>query len=46
VALNDGRRFIGIELKKSYWDQAVKNLAAAEPTGKGKQVLLDLGETK
>lgn len=29
-ALRLGRRFIGIELKKSYFDQAVKNLANAE----------------
>jgi predicted O-methyltransferase YrrM len=25
-----GRRYIGIELKESYWKQAVKNLQAAE----------------
>lgn len=30
VALNMGRRFMGIELKRSYYDQAVKNLAFAE----------------
>jgi DNA modification methylase len=29
VALEMGRKFIGVELKKSYFDQAVKNLAAA-----------------
>lgn len=29
-SLRLGRRFIGIELKKSYFDQAVKNLAIAE----------------
>lgn len=29
-SLRLGRRFIGIELKKSYFDQAVKNLANAE----------------
>ena len=29
-SLRLGRRFIGIELKKSYFDQAVKNLASAE----------------
>lgn len=29
VAIEEGRRFIGIELKKSYWDQARKNLTAA-----------------
>ena len=27
VALNMGRRFVGAELKKSYFDQAAKNLA-------------------
>lgn len=30
VALQMERKFIGIELKKSYYDQAVQNLAAAE----------------
>lgn len=29
VALEMGRKFLGVELKKSYYDQAVKNLAAA-----------------
>jgi DNA modification methylase len=29
VALEMGRRFVGAELKKSYFDQAVGNLAAA-----------------
>lgn len=29
VALEMGRRFIGSELKRSYWNQAAKNLAAA-----------------
>lgn len=29
VALQMGRRFVGVELKKSYYDQAVKNLASA-----------------
>jgi len=29
-AIKAGRRFVGIELKKSYWDQACGNLAAAE----------------
>ena len=32
VALKNGRRFVGIELKRSYWDQAVKNLKQAEET--------------
>lgn len=30
VSLEMGRRFIGAELKKSYYDQAVKNLSEAE----------------
>jgi len=30
VALKMGRRFLGIELKRSYWDQAIKNLDYAE----------------
>ena len=30
VALGMGRRFVGVELKRSYWDQARKNLAIAE----------------
>lgn len=29
VALEEGRRFVGVELKKSYFDQAARNLAAA-----------------
>jgi hypothetical protein len=29
VALRCGRRFIGSELKRSYWEQAVKNLKYA-----------------
>jgi len=30
VALKNGRRFVGVELKRSYWEQAVKNLEFAE----------------
>ena len=30
VALQRGRRFVGIELKESYWRQAIENLKAAE----------------
>lgn len=30
VAVGMGRKFVGIELKRSYWDQAVLNLASAE----------------
>ncbi len=29
-ALKMGRKYIGVELKESYWNQAVKNLAMAE----------------
>lgn len=29
VALNEGRKFIGVELKKSYFEQATRNLAKA-----------------
>jgi DNA modification methylase len=33
VALEEGRRFIGAELKRSYYEQAARNLAAAESGG-------------
>jgi DNA modification methylase len=29
VALQEGRRFVGVELKRSYWEQACANLRAA-----------------
>ena len=29
VALEEGRKFKGVELKRSYWQQAAKNLEAA-----------------
>ena len=29
VALKNGRRFVGAELKRSYYEQACRNLAAA-----------------
>ena len=29
-ALKAGRRFVGVELKRSYWEQAVKNMRVAE----------------
>ena len=35
VALQKGRRFVGAELKKSYFDQACKNLAAVESESQG-----------
>lgn len=34
VALEQGRRFVGIELKRSYWEQACKNLARAADKSK------------
>lgn len=30
VALTEGRAFLGVELKRSYWEQAARNLAAAK----------------
>lgn len=30
VAIEHGRRFVGAELKRSYWEQACRNLAAAK----------------
>lgn len=38
VSLQEGRRFVGAELKRSYYEQACRNLAAAEPNGAGKQL--------
>ena len=35
VALQEGRRFVGAELKKSYYDQATRNLHAAENVSQG-----------
>lgn len=40
VALEMGRRFVGAELKKSYYEQACRNLASVEPGAKGQQVAL------
>ena len=34
VSVGMGRRFVGVELKRSYFDQAVKNLRAAEDEAK------------
>ena len=36
VALQEGRRFIGAELKKSYYEQASRNLLEAQNTNQGK----------
>jgi len=47
VALEEGRKFIGFELKRSYFEQAAKNLATVEPNAKGKQMsLLDMLRVK
>lgn len=35
VALGLGRRFVGVELKRSYWEQARRNLARAESVARG-----------
>jgi hypothetical protein len=45
VALELGRRFVGIELKRSYFDQARENLARAEEK-KRTGTLFDAGETR
>lgn len=42
MALQLGRRFVGIELKESYWRQAAKNLREAEHLA-GRATLWDLG---
>ncbi len=36
VAIEEGRSFVGAELKRSYWEQAIKNLQSAEPHAKGR----------
>lgn len=38
VALQKGRRFVGAELKRSYYEQAARNLQAVEPGARGQQV--------
>jgi DNA modification methylase len=40
VALQEGRRFVGAELKASYYQMAARNLAAAEPNAKGKTLAM------
>jgi DNA modification methylase len=40
VAIENARRFVGIELKASYYDQAEKNLRAAEPDAVGRNLTL------
>lgn len=39
VAIEEGRRFVGVELKDSYFGQAVRNLQSVDG-GRGQQVLL------
>ena len=41
VALKEKRRFIGAELKESYWKQAVSNLQAAEQSS-GQRTIFDM----
>lgn len=40
VAVGMGRRFVGVELKRSYFAQAARNLAAAETAGVSSQTSL------
>lgn len=40
VSLEQGRQFVGAELKGTYYRQAARNLAAAMPNAKGKQTSL------
>jgi hypothetical protein len=41
VSIENGRRFVGFELKKSYYQQAARNLAAAEPS-KDRQMTISM----
>lgn len=36
-----GRKFVGVELKESYWNQAVKNLIEIEKQTKSEQLIFD-----
>lgn len=40
VALELARKYVGVELKRSYYEQACRNLAAAEKDAKGKTLSL------
>ena len=44
VAIQEGRRFVGVELKPSYYRQAVANLRSVEPGAKGQQTSLFAGD--
>jgi len=46
VAVKKGRRFIGVELKKSYWNQAVSNLKEASSETSKQIGLFDSLKTK
>lgn len=46
VALDMNRRFVGFELKESYFKQACKNLATIEPDAIGKQIGLFANATQ
>jgi len=47
VALKMGRRFVGFELKQSYFNQAVANLAAVESEVVNQQTIFDvIGSTE
>jgi DNA modification methylase len=38
VSVENHRKYVGCELKRSYYEQAVKNLQSAEPKAKGSQL--------
>lgn len=40
VAVKEGRRFVGVELKESYYAQAVANIESARPDAKGRTLEL------
>lgn len=44
VALESGRRYLGVELKRSYWTQAVRNLASANQST-GVDLFAAIGES-
>jgi hypothetical protein len=41
----NGRRSVGVELKPSYYHQAVKNLAEAKWNDDGERTLFEVAET-
>lgn len=46
VALQEGRRFIGAELKRSYYEQAARNLASVVAEGKRQTSIFDLAHAQ